>query len=770
VLLALVIGLAGGVAIAAVAGARRTTTSWDRLRAAEGAADAFVFKQLFDGPVTPEEVEQLRSTPGATFAGGNIVVLSPGLMGLERSGDGGLVVATDAESLGLIVRARHMEGRVPRADHPDEVVVNEAVAQQLDLQVGDPLTLRTSTLEMFDACSVSPECPLEEAPPLDVTVTGIIRQSGDLDSDPFNKYLVYAGPGMADRLGEAHPQVVFVADVLRDPTTPPEQLATDLEARLPEGFGLEIADPGSASVHQGLRVEAQSLLALALIATIAGLAAGVQGFARHLAAGTTDHRTLEALGLTRRERSSALLCSGLVTIVAGTVIACLLALSASPLLPVGLARRAEPEPGFDVDAAAIAAGGLLIVVLLAVPFGWLAWRRAGTVVERRPDQTMRALAALPLAPGLGAGIAVRGSRGRGLATGALASLVLALTLGIGASVLISSNDGLQADERLYGQPWQASIGVAPDAEDEFVDALAERRELSAVGVARSGEVPLRHSGDELTVPAVGFDRIRGEMPVVVLDGREPTARDEVAVGSALLDQLDLDVGDALDTAAGETLQIVGRVVVPIVGGDFPDDSLLLTLDGFDANASREVEGEGTESMVTFRAAPDRDIDDLLAGTLGNAALLLGAKARQPSDVTNLQGIGRLPLAVGALTAALAGFALAHALLVTERRTRTELATLRALGMARRGPAIVLLSAGATLAVLAVVIGVPLGIIAGRTVWGAITASAPVADHPLIQWAQVAAAVGVTALITALAAGVAAQRAHRMRLGTVLREQ
>ncbi|MFL6204229.1 MAG: FtsX-like permease family protein [Acidimicrobiales bacterium] len=769
VVLALVVGLGGGVAIAAVAGARRTTTSWDRLRAAEGPADAFIFAQLFDGPVTPEELATVRSIPGAKVAGSNIVVLMPGLMGLERSGDAGLVVASDEESLHLAVRARHLEGRLPSPRHPDEVAVNEAIAQQLDLDVGDHVTLRTAGLDVLEACTESPRCELEEAPPLEARVSGIVRQSGDLDSDAFNKYLAYAGPGMAGLLTEQHPQLVFVADVFLDPTTSPERFVDELQARLPERFGSEIADPASASVHQALRVEAQSLLALALIAAVAGLAAGVLGFARHLAAGSDDHRTLEALGVTRRERTAALLCGGLVAILGGVLFACLVAVAGSVVLPVGLARRAEPDPGFDVDGAALTLGALVMALTLLAPFAWLAWRRAGSALARLPDRTMRPVAPLPLAPALGVGLALPGSRRRGLTTGALVSVVVAVAMGVGATVLTSSNADLQADARLYGQPWEASISVAPEAEEDFAEALSAREELSAVAVARGGEVQLA-VGDDQPVPAVGFDRIRGDMPLVVLDGREPRAPDEVAVGSALLDREHLGVGDTVETGAGDPLRIVGRAIVPIVGGDFPDDSLLLTLDGFDAHASRDVEGEAPESVVTFRAAPGEDVDDLLAGRLGDAALLLGAKAREPSDVDNLKGIGGLPLAVGALTAALAGLALAHALLVSERRTRTELATLRALGMAKRDPGVVLLAAGAAIAVLGVVIGVPLGIVVGRTLWGVIAASVVVADHPVVGWADISIAIAVTAGVTAVAASTPSRRARRMRLGAVLREQ
>jgi ABC-type antimicrobial peptide transport system permease subunit len=66
--------------------------------------------------------------------------------------------------------------------------------------------------------------------------------------------------------------------------------------------------------------------------------------------------------------------------------------------------------------------------------------------------------------------------------------------------------------------------------------------------------------------------------------------------------------------------------------------------------------------------------------------------------------------------------LAHLILTSVGRRRRELGVLRALGFTRRQTVATILSMAVVLAVAMLLIGVPLGIVAGRLVWAA------VADH------------------------------------------
>lgn len=61
---------------------------------------------------------------------------------------------------------------------------------------------------------------------------------------------------------------------------------------------------------------------------------------------------------------------------AGAVAAAGAAVAASPLMPIGAARLAEPDPGVSADAVVLTAGAAAIVVLLVARAAWPAWRLA----------------------------------------------------------------------------------------------------------------------------------------------------------------------------------------------------------------------------------------------------------------------------------------------------------------------------------------------------------------------------------------------------------
>src|SRR5207302_8801906 len=65
-----------------------------------------------------------------------------------------------------------------------------------------------------------------------------------------------------------------------------------------------------------------------------------------------------------------------VTAAAGAILAVVLALAASPLMPIGPARIAEPNPGLSVNWAVLGLGGVGTVLLLLARVAWPALRLA----------------------------------------------------------------------------------------------------------------------------------------------------------------------------------------------------------------------------------------------------------------------------------------------------------------------------------------------------------------------------------------------------------
>ena len=103
-----------------------------------------------------------------------------------------------------------------------------------------------------------------------------------------------------------------------------------------------------------------------------------QAATRLLATSSPDNPALAALGMTRGQLMAAGLIEVGAAAAAGAVAAAGVAVAASPLMPIGAARLAEPDPGVSADAIVLAAGGAAIVVLLVARSAWPAWRLAST--------------------------------------------------------------------------------------------------------------------------------------------------------------------------------------------------------------------------------------------------------------------------------------------------------------------------------------------------------------------------------------------------------
>ena len=92
---------------------------------------------------------------------------------------------------------------------------------------------------------------------------------------------------------------------------------------------------------------------------------------RRMVDASRDLPALASIGLPRAPRILGMMLCVAPLVVAGTVLAGALAVLASPLMPIGAARSAEPDPGFDTDVVAIAGGAARPRLRLAGPLhGW----------------------------------------------------------------------------------------------------------------------------------------------------------------------------------------------------------------------------------------------------------------------------------------------------------------------------------------------------------------------------------------------------------------
>ena len=126
-----------------------------------------------------------------------------------------------------------------------------------------------------------------------------------------------------------------------------------------------------------------ALWVVAGVTALAGFVAIGIVLSRDVANANVEQATLRSLGLTRRQRIAANGPRALLVAGAGTVLAGIGAVALSPLFPIGVARRADPDLGFHADWVVLLLG-LAVVVIVVLAIAYLAALRATrTESERR---------------------------------------------------------------------------------------------------------------------------------------------------------------------------------------------------------------------------------------------------------------------------------------------------------------------------------------------------------------------------------------------------
>src|SRR5207253_6213833 len=100
-----------------------------------------------------------------------------------------------------------------------------------------------------------------------------------------------------------------------------------------------------ARVQEAIRPEAIALGIFALLAAVAGLLAIAQVLSRRVFLDGLDYPTLRSLGMSEQQLTTVGLVRGAMVAVSGGVIAVVIAILASPLMPIGPARIAETHRG-----------------------------------------------------------------------------------------------------------------------------------------------------------------------------------------------------------------------------------------------------------------------------------------------------------------------------------------------------------------------------------------------------------------------------------------
>jgi len=543
--------------------------------------------------------------------------------------------------------------------------------------------------------------------------------------------------------------------------------------------------------HQAMRPLSIALAVFGLIVGVAGLVLVVQALARVLRAEHHERTVLRALGVPPRAAVCVAMVGPLVAIVFGVALSVAVAFALSPIMPIGPMRRVETAPGLAGDTTVLAAGALVVFAVLVVASVARVRHWAGSPARgfaarrgRLADMAARSGLGAPVVAGLRfATESTPGASSRSVTTGgmiAIAALVGALTFG-------ASLDALVRTPRLFGWSGDAALLAANGYGNIPLDRATAVLDADASIAGWSGAYFGFGTIDgRRGVPLLGMEPGAAVAPPIIR-GHPLGGADDIVLGIQTADRLHADVGDSVvfaGSGAPRRLNVVGIATFPSIGrtqtshASLGVGALVAThlVPGFDRNMTGGVEpGAGPHVVfVRFHHGVDRDAALLhlrsttkpLAGFAGLDVL----PVQRPAEIVNTGAIGTAPTVMAAALAAGAALSLGLALLASVRRHRRDLALLKTLGFTRRQLAATTAWHATVTTAVAVAVGVPFGIVAGRLLWSAFARQLDVAARPTVPLVAVVVVAAGAVLLANVIAAAPGRAARRVKVAALLRSE
>jgi ABC-type lipoprotein release transport system permease subunit len=775
--LAVVLGAFGGVALALAEGADRTSTAYPNFVRAQNAADVVLAGRSEFGLVGNIDLSNVAKSPDIR-PGGYAEAFSPLPFSATTSRSDTplgvadlLLVASVDRRLGQNIETwKMLDGRPADPDRVDEATASFELMERLGLQVGDTirfhfydaknftstaLQLLTDWPKRLDALRTNGDTSVRDpadGPFVEVTIVGV--EAAPLEFPPV---LTDLAPilHLTPKFNALYSDVVVGSPVafirLKNPEKLEQfQLSVEEQAKgNPVSFISSLRNQ-QPKVQRSVRAEALILTLLAGLVAFAGIVALAQALTRQVFSESGDDETLRALGMDRNQfLAVALLRSAFIGGV-GAAIACGIGWLLAPSLLLSLADTANLQEGFPVDAFAMA-----MTVLAVFGFSMIVGVVAFLLVERslrrgrRPVQAASARVRLadplaqswlPLSAVLGVRFAIQRARRSLPAWTGIAGVALCVAV---LTFAITFTEHLQRDlgnKHRHGWNWDVKIGspALPDIADPLVPALTQQPGLTDLSVGATTQMEV--GGKRVDVLAL--DKVVGEAYPTIIAGRQPVSEKEIVLGERTMRQLDTGLGRIIAAKIGQekrTYLVVGTAVFPEFGdsGQLGTGSLM-TIEGLRnvlPTAPRDT------FYVWYQGAPDAAAR---AARLSEVLSPLPSKTDAlPEDLVNLSRSDASLALLGVMLGFLALTMLVHTLMTGARNGRRNHATLRALGYSRGQSRITVLWHSLTLAAASLLVGLPLGLVAGRFVWGAYANRLGILADPFFPMeAIVAGAAGV----------------------------
>jgi hypothetical protein len=785
--LALLLGLVGGLSLFAVAGARRTQSAYPRFLASRHPSDLVVDVGGLVGSDGYQALAAIAALPEVAEARAYAAFYT------ARWSEHGPVLAEEFETLGSLDGRFFVQdvftptqGRRPDPNRSDEVAVNEEAARRYGYHVGQQLDLGTvSRADIEDADPDADPTQLQPRLLIHSTIVGVgafVEEVFQDDTDRSALMLLtpafvkeakglelYAWQGLVLKHGEV--DIPAVQKVIAS-----------------QSGGAIMFRQTSVDVFHAEKATRPVSLALGTFGLLTGLAALVlvgQAIGRYLVSERDHSAVARAMGVGPGAVALAGAANPVLAVVGGVLLAAILSVAASPLMPLGRAGRFEVNPGIDVDWTVLAVGGLVLVFGLVGLTFVVAIREAphrlrSVVSSRRPLFAGVATHLTDLSPSMATGVRFSVDRGDSVhavpVRSVMAGAIVAVSALVAAVTFGASMDHLVASPKLFGWNWDVAIvdgaGYGNTNPVTTKDVLGGDPDVEGWSGAFYGSDQV--GGENL--PLLGMKPGSATTPPI-RSGRMVERRGEIVLGTETIRHLGKQVGDEVDLSSGP-FRIVGTATFPSMGVVHGNHTSLGVggivapedVPGWNRNAGVEddsaaVPPEYGPNVLFVRFRPGIDpaaASKRLSAVSNDLGDYNGAAVTPPqrsAEIVNTREVTGSSTALGGAVAVAALASLTVALTAVVLRRRRDLAVLKSLGFTRRQISAAVAWQATTTVLVGVVVGVPLGIALGRVLWGRFAESLQVLSEPETPL-LVIVAIGVAALVAANLIAVLPRRMAR----------
>ena len=807
-LIALIGGLLGAVALGALAGARRTDAAYGRYLRWANASDVMV---NIPGPLLPV-LKEITRVPGALSSAAWVGLNAEPV--IKGKIDPAFLTDAIAGSMdGEFYRQDKLTviaGKLPPASSTDQIILTPQLATSFKLTVGDHMTWQFYKVPTRDGLPEE-NVPARPAGRTTFLVAAIADESPALVDTFDNVESAILPPAATARYLNGEWRFGWVSLRLSRGDAGVPELRGQLSAfanalKQQTNFPISLTIRRLAVIQheaqQAIEPQAVALAVLGGMAVIALLALMAQGFAQLLARSAADAPALRGMGASRAAAAIAAAAWGAVGVAGAVLISVGGAIGLSPLAPIGPVRLFDPVKGVQADWLVLGGGAAILLILLTTVLAWLAWRAvrgASELPSARSSALVGAVTRAGLPATVIAGIRQALERGSGHlrapVRATLAGSVVAVTALVAALVFEASLTGLVSHPAEYGWNWNLLIqsqggwgSWPPGALDKTFTG-----QPGVTGWSELGFAQVNILGAE--VPAIGVLQHPGERQVEppTTSGHPLSGPDQVELGSTTMRQFGLHLGDKLQVGKDpQLLTVVGTATLPSFGVALTDHvslghgammrwTTLMSVLGLQPNPSEKAIDDAIASpaypaTIAFDVSSQGVAKKLIA-TMAALSAQTGSPGgtyplppQRGAAVVNAGQMGSQPLALATGVAAAALLALTLTILASVRQRRRELALLKALGLRARQIRAVIAWQTSTILVVAIAIGVPLGVAAGQWAWMSFANSIGVVPTPVMPAGSLLIGAALLLLAGNLLASVPALLAARIAPASTLRTE